>query len=338
MTGSTTPTRVVSGIQPTGGLHLGNLLGAILRWVRMQDEVECLFFLADLHSLSESIDPKIRRANIREMAAALIASGIDPARSTLFAQSAVPAHAELCWIFNGTARMGWLNRMTQWKDKTGKNREGASVALFDYPVLQAADILLYRATHVPVGEDQKQHVELARDIALKFNNDFETELFIAPEPFIGGGTSARVMSLRDGAAKMSKSDPSDASRVNLTDSDDEISQKIRKARTDPAPLPDDPAELADRPEARNLVGIMAAVAGEDENTVLARFAGQGFGAFKPALADALIALLSPLRERLIELRRDEAALDAILAAGAERAASLAAPTLDEAYRAVGLRG
>ncbi len=329
--------RVVSGIQPTGDLHLGNLLGAILRWVRMQDEAECLFFLADLHSLSEHIEPAARLANVREMAAALVASGIDPEKSIVFAQSAVPAHAELCWILNGTARMGWLNRMTQWKDKAGKNREGASVALFDYPVLQAADVLIYQATHVPVGEDQKQHIELARDIALKFNNDFDVELFIPPEPYIGGGTAARVMSLRDGSAKMSKSDPSEQSRIHLTDSDEAIAQKIRKARTDPEPLPDDPALLDSRPEAKNLVGIMAAMTGETTEAVLQRFAGQGFGAFKPALADAAIALLAPLRERLIELRRDEAALDGILTAGAERAALLAAPTLAEAYRAVGLR-
>src|SRR5678816_3693726 len=203
--------RVGSGIQPTGDLHLGNLLGAILRWVRMQDEAECLFFLADLHALTVDIEPAQLRSNVREMAAALIASGIDPAKSTLFAQSAVPAHAELCWILNGTARMGWLNRMTQWKDKAGKNREGASVALFDYPVLQAADILLYRATHVPVGEDQKQHVELTRDIAIKFNTDYGVDLFTLPEPHIGE-TAARIMSLRDGKAKMSKSDASDMSR------------------------------------------------------------------------------------------------------------------------------
>jgi tryptophanyl-tRNA synthetase len=233
--------------------------------------------------------------------------------------------------------MGWLNRMTQWKDKAGKNREGASVALFDYPVLPAADVLIYQATHVPVGEDQKQHIELARDIAIKFNNDFDVELFIPPEPFIGGGTAARVMSLRDGTAKMSKSDPSEQSRIHLTDSDDAIAQKIRKARTDPEPLPEDPAMLENRPEAKNLVGIMAAITGETDAAVLGRFAGQGFGAFKPALADAAIALLAPLRERLIELRRDEAALDAILAAGADKAATLAAPTLAEAYRAVGLR-
>jgi tryptophanyl-tRNA synthetase len=328
--------RVVSGIQPTGDLHLGNLLGAILRWVRMQDEAECLFFLADLHALTVDIEPAQLRSNVREMAAALIASGIDPAKSTLFAQSAVPAHAELCWILNGTARMGWLNRMTQWKDKAGKNREGASVALFDYPVLQAADVLVYQATHVPVGEDQKQHIELARDIALKFNNDFEVELFIPPEPYIGGGTAARVMSLRDGTAKMSKSDPSEQSRIHLTDSDDLIAQKIRKAKTDPEPLPDDPAKLEGRPEAKNLVGIYAEMTGDTPANVLKHFAGQGFGAFKPALADAAIALLAPLRERLMELRRDEAALDAILDAGAERAAALAAPTLAEAYRAVGL--
>jgi len=329
--------RVVSGIQPTGGLHLGNLLGAILRWVRMQDEAQCLFFLADLHALTVDIDPDTLQANVREMAAALIASGIDPAKSTLFAQSAVPAHPELAWILNCTARMGWLNRMTQFKEKSGKSREGASVGLFAYPVLQAADVLLYQATHVPVGEDQKQHIELARDIALKFNNDFDVELFIAPEPYIGGGTAARVMSLRDGSAKMSKSDPSEQSRIHLTDSDDAIAQKIRKAKTDPDPLPDDPALLETRPEAKNLVGIMAAMTDETPAAVLQRFAGQGFGAFKPALADAAIALLAPLRERLIELRRDETALDAILAAGAEKAAALAAPTLAEAYRAVGLR-
>jgi tryptophanyl-tRNA synthetase len=328
--------RVLSGIQPTGGLHLGNLLGAILRWVRMQDEAECLFFLADLHAITIDVEPAELRANVREMAAALIASGIDPARSTLFAQSAVPAHAELAWILQCTARVGWLNRMTQFKEKTGKHREGASVGLYTYPVLQAADILVYRATHVPVGEDQKQHIELARDIALKFNTDFDVDLFIAPEPFIGGGSAARVMSLRDGNAKMSKSDPSDMSRINLTDSNDVIAQKIRKAKTDPEPLPADPAGLAQRPEARNLVGIYGAVTGESVDEVLARFAGEGFGRFKPALGEALIALLEPLRTRLEELRADPAELDRILGEGAERAASLAAPHLAQAYRAVGL--
>jgi len=331
--------RVVSGIQPTGGLHLGNLLGAILRWVRMQDEAEgqydLLFFLADLHSLSDFMEPEVRRSSIREMAAALIASGIDPAKSILFQQSAIPAHSELCWILNGTARMGWLNRMTQWKDKSGKNKEGASVALFDYPVLQAADILLYNATHVPVGEDQKQHVELTRDIAIKFNTDYGTDLFVLPEPFIGE-TAARIMSLRDGSAKMSKSDPSDMSRINLIDDDDTIGQKIRKAKTDPEPLPQDPAALNGRPEAKNLVTIYAAVTGESVEQVLARFAGQGFGAFKPALADALIALLAPIRGRLTDLRRDPAELDRILDDGARRASDIGAPILVRAKAAVGL--
>ena len=328
--------RVVSGIQPTGDLHLGNLLGAILRWVRMQDEAECLFFLADLHALTVDTDPEQLRKSVREMAAALIASGIDPAKSIVFAHSAVPAHAELAWILGCTARMGWLNRMTQWKDKAGKNREGASLGLFAYPVLQAADILLYQATHVPVGEDQKQHVELTRDIAIKFNTDFDVDLFVPPEPYIGGGTAARVMSLRDGKAKMSKTDPSDMSRINLTDSDELIAQKLRKAKTDPEPLPDDPAALDGRPEAKNLVGVYGAVTGESVEQVLARFAGQGFGAFKPVLADAVIALVAPLRARLEQFRADPAELDRILAAGAERAAELGAPTLAAAYRAVGL--
>jgi tryptophanyl-tRNA synthetase len=328
--------RVVSGIQPTGDLHLGNLLGAILRWVRMQDEAECLFFLADLHALTVDVDPDQLAKSIREMAAALIASGIDPNKSIVFRQSAIPAHSELAWILQGTARWGWVNRMTQWKDKAGKNREGSSVGLFTYPVLQAADILLYQATHVPVGEDQKQHIELTRDIALKFNNDFDVELFIPPEPYIGGGAAARIMSLRDGQSKMSKTDPSDMSRINLIDSDDLISQKIRKAKTDPEPLPAEPAGLDGRPEAKNLVGIYAELTGESIEHVLDRFAGQGFGAFKPALADALIAKLSPLRARLGQFRADPAELDRILAAGAERAAALGAPTLAEAYRAVGL--
>ncbi len=327
--------RVVSGIQPTGGLHLGNLLGAILRWVKMQDEAECLFFLADLHALTVDVAPRELRSNVREMAAALIASGIDPAKSIVFRQSAIPAHAELCWILSGTARMGWLNRMTQWKDKAGKNQEGASVGLFTYPVLQAADILLYKATHVPVGEDQKQHVELTRDIAIKFNNDFNVDLFVPPEPLIGAA-AARIMSLRDGRSKMSKTDPSEISRIHLTDSDDQIAQKVRKAKTDPEPLPGDPAALEGRPEARNLVGIYAAVTGESVDQVLQRFAGQGFGIFKPALADVLIALLAPLRARLDEFRRDPAELDRILAEGAVRATDLGAPTLSAAYDAVGL--
>jgi tryptophanyl-tRNA synthetase len=328
--------RVVSGIQPTGDLHLGNLLGAILRWVRMQDEGECLFFLADLHALTVDVDPVQLAASVREMAAALIASGIDPERSIIFRQSAIPAHSELAWILQGTARMGWLNRMTQWKDKAGKNREGSSVGLFTYPVLQAADILLYKATHVPVGEDQKQHVELTRDVAIKFNTDFDVDLFVPPEPYIGGGAAARIMSLRDGRSKMSKSDPSDMSRINLVDSDDMIGQKIRKAKTDPEPLPDNLEALQGRPEAANLVGIYAEVTGETAEQVLGRFAGRGFGAFKPALTDVLIALIAPLRARLEQFRADPAELDRLLADGSARAAELGAPTLAEAYRAVGL--
>ena len=328
--------RVVSGIQPTGGLHLGNLLGAILRWVRMQDEAECLYFLADLHALTVDVDPAALQGNVREMAAALIASGIDPKKSIIFRQSAIPAHAELAWILQGTARMGWLNRMTQWKDKAGKNQEGSSVGLFTYPVLQAADILLYNATHVPVGEDQKQHVELTRDIALKFNNDFDVELFVAPEPYIGGGVAARVMSLRDGRSKMSKTDPSEQSRIHLTDSDEQIVQKIRKAKTDPEPLPDNAAALEARPEAKNLVGVYGAVTGESVEQVLAQFAGQGFGTFKPALAEVLIGLIAPIRQRLDELRRNPAELDRILADGAARASELGAPILARAKTAVGL--
>ncbi|HYD12186.1 MAG TPA: tryptophan--tRNA ligase [Allosphingosinicella sp.] len=328
--------RVVSGIQPTGNLHLGNYLGAIRRWVRMQHEMECLIFLADLHSLSEHIPAAERRRNVHEMAASLIACGIDPEIAVLYNQARIPAHAELCWLLNGTARMGWLNRMTQWKDKAGKNREGASVALFDYPVLQAADVLLYQATHVPVGEDQKQHLELARDIAQKFNTDYGVELFILPEPLIGE-TAARIMSLRDGNAKMSKSDPSDMSRVNLGDDSDTIAQKIRKAKTDPEPLPDNVDALAGRPEALNLVTIYAALTDRSSQSVLDDFAGKGFGAFKPALADLVVETLAPIRARLQDFDAHPEALEAILEKGSAKAAALAAPTLERAYRAMGLR-
>jgi tryptophanyl-tRNA synthetase len=331
--------RVLSGIQPTGNLHLGNYLGAIRNWVKMQDEMsgdsQCFFFLADMHSISVHEEKAQRINNVRDMAAALIAAGIDPERSVLFNQARVPAHAELCWLLNGTARIGWLNRMTQFKDKAGKNREGASVALYAYPVLQAADVLLYQATHVPVGEDQKQHLELTRDIATKFNTDFGVDLFTLPDPIIPKAT-ARIMSLRDGAAKMSKSDPSDASRINLTDDDDAIAQKVRKAKSDPDVLPDSAAGLEGRAEALNLVGIYAALSGETPDAVCARFAGQGFGAFKPALADVLVAHLAPIRARYLELKDDSAALDAILIKGAEKAAAAAAPTLAGAYEAMGL--
>ncbi len=327
--------RVVSGIQTTGNLHLGNYLGAIKNWVAMQDQGECLFFLADLHALTGNISPQELANSTIEMAATLMASGIDD-RAILFNQARVPAHAELCWILNGTARMGWLNRMTQWKDKAGKNREGASVGLFTYPVLQAADVLVYKATHVPVGEDQKQHLELARDIATKFNTDYEVELFPLPEPFISKA-APRIMSLRDGSAKMSKSDPSDLSRINLSDDDDTIAQKFKKAKTDPEPLPDSFDALAERPEAKNLVTIFAALSDRDSQSVVAEFAGQGFGAFKPALADLAISVLSPVRERLNQLLGDREAVGAQLARGAARASELAAPTLLAAQKAVGLQ-
>ena len=334
--------RVVSGIQPTGNLHLGNYLGAIRNWVRMQDSLEegsqCLFFLADLHAISLPHDPAELRRGTLEMAAALVACGIDPARSVLFNQAQVPAHAELQWLLSGTARMGWLGRMTQWKDKAGKNREGQSVALFGYPVLQAADVLLYQATHVPVGEDQKQHLELARDIAQKFNNDFcreDAPVFTLPEPIVPP-EAARIMSLRDGSAKMSKSDPSDMSRINLSDSADEIMKKVKKAKTDPEPLPSEPAGLDGRPEALNLVTIYGALTGESADEVLAQYGGEGFGRFKPALGERLVETLAPISARFRELIADRESLDAILARGAARARAIGTPTLDAAYRALGL--
>ena len=331
--------RVLSGIQPTGNLHLGNYLGAIRNWVRMQDEMEdgsqCFFFLADMHSITVHEEREQRLKNVREMAAALIAAGIDPDRSTLFNQARVPAHAELQWLLNGTARIGWLNRMTQFKDKAGKNREGASVGLYVYPVLQAADVLLYQATHVPVGEDQKQHLELTRDVAVKFNTDFGVDLFTIPDPIIPK-ESARIMSLRDGSTKMSKSDPSDMSRINLTDDDDAIMQKVRKAKTDPEPLPSEAAGLAGRPEANNLVGIYATLTESTPDAVCAGFAGQGFGAFKPALGEVLVETLRPIRQRFEELKADDQQLDALLTKGAEKARAAAHPTLMGAYDALGL--
>ncbi len=331
--------RVVSGIQPTGNLHLGNYLGAIKQWVAMQDAMqaghECLFFLADLHALSQPVIPAELGAHTTEMAATLLACGIDPQRSILFNQARVAEHSALHWILGGTARMGWLSRMTQWKDKAGKKGESQSVGLFTYPVLQAADVLLYQATHVPVGEDQKQHLELARDIAVKFNTDYG-DTFVLPEPFISKA-APRIMSLRDASAKMSKSDPSDASRINLVDDDDTIAGKIRKAKSDADVLPDAMAGLAERAEANNLVTIYAALADIAPDAVLAQFAGQGFGAFKPALADLAVATLSPIRERLTTLLADRAAVTAVLADGAGRASVLAAPTLAKAQAAVGLQ-
>jgi len=335
--------RIVSGIQPTGNLHLGNYLGAIRNWVAMQDDAaaqgaECFFFLADLHAISVAHKPAELAANTREMVAALVACGVDPAKSVLFNQTQVPAHAELQWLLNGTARMGWLSRMTQFKDKAGKNRDSVSVALFTYPVLMAADVLLYQATHVPVGDDQKQHLELARDLATKFNLDFCPEdqpLFTLPEPIIPP-TAARIMSLRDGTSKMSKSDPSDMSRINLTDDADTIMGKIKKAKSDADALPSEVEGLEGRAEARNLVGIYAAMSGQSVAEILGEFGGKGFGAFKPALGELLVEKLAPINERFIALRQDRDALDAILRAGAAKAREAAAPTLAAAYDALGL--
>ena len=336
--------RVVSGIQPTGNLHLGNYLGAIRNWVRMQDEVtadgkgECLFFIADLHAISLPHDPAALRSGTLEIVAALVACGIDPAKSVLFNQAQVPQHAELQWLLNGTARMGWLNRMTQFKDKSGKNREGASIALFTYPVLQAADVLLYQTTHVPVGEDQKQHLELARDIAQKFNNDFASEdapVFTLPEPIVPP-EAARIMSLRDGNAKMSKSDPSEMSRIDMIDDADTIMKKVKKAKTDPEPLPSEEAGLEGRAEARNLLTIYGALTGKSVREVLAEHGGAGFGQFKPALGEVLVETLAPINARFRELLGDREQLDAILAKGASRAREMAIPTLSATYEALGL--
>lgn len=327
--------RVVSGIQPTGNLHLGNYLGAIKNWVKMQDEGECLYFLADLHAITVYNEPAQLSANTREMAAALIASGVDPDRSVLFNQARVAGHAELAWMLFCTARIGWLNRMTQFKEKSGKNRESASIGLYAYPVLQAADVLIYGATHVPVGEDQKQHMELARDIAAKFNTDYGVDLFPLPQPFTTG-SAARVMNLRDGNAKMSKSDPSDMSRINMADDDETIAAKVRKAKSDADVLPSELAGLEDRAEARNLVNIYAAAADITPQAVLDLYAGQGFGAFKPALADLLVETLRPIRDRFVMLRSDDTAIDAILTKGAEKASALSRPTVEAAYAAMGL--
>jgi tryptophanyl-tRNA synthetase len=329
--------RIFSGIQPTGNLHLGNYLGAIRNWVTMQEQHECIYCVVDLHAITVAQDPATLRTGIREMTAALLASGIDPVRSILFPQSQVRVHAELAWVLMCTARMGWLNRMTQFKDKSGKDREGVSVGLYTYPVLQAADILAYKATHVPVGEDQKQHLELARDIAAKFNADMGVELFPLPEPVIEG-PATRVMSLRDGSAKMSKSDPSDASRINLTDDADMISQKIKRAKTDAEPLPSEAAGLAGRPEAANLVGIMAALANSSVAEVLVQYGGQGFGQFKPALAEIMVSTFAPITARFNAMRRDTSMLDAVLADGAARARAIAEPVLAEVHRAVGFTG
>ena len=329
-------TRIFSGIQPSGGLTLGNYLGALKRFVEKQNEgIETIYCLVDMHAITTWQDPAKLRHATREAAAGFIAAGIDPARSILFNQSQVSAHAELGWIFNCIARMGWMSRMTQFKDKAGKNSENVSLGLFAYPSLMAADILVYKATHVPVGEDQKQHLELCRDIAIKFNNDYGVNFFPVVEPVIeGAGT--RVMSLRDGTMKMSKSDPSDQSRINLTDDADTISKKIRKAKTDPEPLPDTVEGLKDRPEARNLVNIYAGLAGMTPDAVVKEYAGAQFGTFKPALADLAVAKLSPITTEMTRLMKDPGEIDVILGKGAARADALARPILEEVFKIVGM--
>jgi tryptophanyl-tRNA synthetase len=330
--------RVFSGVQPSGALHLGNYLGALVKFVALQRQHECLFCVVDLHAITAWQDPAALATQTQEIAAAYIAAGVDPSRAIIFPQSAVAGHSELAWILDCVARVGWLDRMTQFKDKIGKHKERASVGLYAYPVLQAADILLYKATHVPVGEDQKQHLELARDIAAKFNHDFEApDFFPLPEPLVEG-PGARVMSLRDGAAKMSKSDPSDQSRINLMDDADQIAAKIRRAKTDPLPLPEGVKGLEGRPEADNLVGIYAALAEETKAQVLTTFAGKGFGDFKPALADLLIEKLAPVSEAMRRMIADPAEIDRILASGADKARDLAGPTIDETRRIVGFWG
>jgi tryptophanyl-tRNA synthetase len=326
--------RIFSGVQPTGNLHLGNYLGAIRNWVRLQNDYECIFCMVDLHAITVWQDPAELRSNTREVAAAMIASGVDPETNIIFNQSQVPQHAELAWIFNCVARLGWLDRMTQFKDKAGKDKARASVGLYAYPNLMAADILAYKATHVPVGEDQKQHLELCRDIAQKFNHDYGEEVFPIVEPLIFG-EATRVMSLRDGSKKMSKSDVSHASRINMTDDVDTIAKKIRKARTDAEPLPTEVAGLKDRPGASNLVGIYAALSDTTSAQVLTEFGGKGFGDFKPALADLAVDKLSQIQDEMRRLMAAPDHVDAIIKTGAEKARAIAEPILQEIREKVG---
>jgi tryptophanyl-tRNA synthetase len=326
--------RIFSGVQPTGNLHLGNYLGAIRNWVRLQDEYECIFCMVDLHAITVWQDPKELMKNTREVAAGMIAAGVDPDKNVLFNQSTVPAHAQLAWVFNCVARMGWLNRMTQFKEKAGKHKENASVGLFAYPNLMSADILAYKATHVPVGEDQKQHLELARDTAQKFNSDYGVEFFPLPEPLIFGAAT-RVMSLRDGAKKMSKSDESDYSRINMTDDADAIARKVRKAKTDLHPMPDSEEGLEGRPEASNLLGIYAALGDGDKNAVIQQFAGRQFSEFKQELVDLAVSVLGPINAEMKRLMDEPAHIDAVLKKGAERANAIAEPILKDVYDIVG---
>ena len=326
--------RIFSGVQPTGSLHLGNYLGAIRNWARLQDEFEAIYCVVDLHAVTAPHEPKELSRATREVTAGLIASGIDPARSIIFNQSMVPEHAELSWLFNCVARLGWLNRMTQFKEKAGKNRDQASVGLYAYPVLMAADILAYKATHVPVGEDQKQHLELTRDIAQSFNSTYGLDFFPLPEPQIFG-SATRVMSLRDGTKKMSKSDESDYSRINMTDGADEIAQKIRKARTDPHPLPESADRLAQRPEALNLVSIYAALEDIEIDQVIQEYQGQGFSTFKKALADLAVVRLGPVGNEMKRLTAESGEIDKVLADGAERATQLSRPIVAEVREIMG---
>jgi tryptophanyl-tRNA synthetase len=334
---------VFSGVQPTGNLHLGNYLGAIRNFVPLQDKYDCIYCVVDMHAITVWQDPKELKNSIREVTAAFLAAGIDPKKHIVFNQSQVAEHAELAWVFNCVARLGWMNRMTQFKEKVGKDRENASLGLYAYPSLMAADILVYRGTHVPVGEDQKQHVELARDIAQKFNNDFAESIrangldepfFPLPEPLIQG-PATRVMSLRDGTKKMSKSDASDQSRINLTDDADAIALKVRRAKTDPDPLPHDEKALEARPEADNLVGIYAAVAELSKADVLKQFGGAQFSTFKPALADLLVAKLSPITNEMRKLKSDPAYIDSVLADGSARAEKIAGETMKAVKDIVG---
>ena len=329
--------RIFSGIQPTGNLHLGNYLGAIQNWVKLQDDFECIYCVVDLHAITVPQDPVELTKSTREVAASVLAAGINPETSILFNQSQVPQHAELAWIFNCVARLGWLNRMTQFKEKAGKNRENATVGLYAYPTLMAADILAYKATHVPVGDDQKQHLELTRDIAQAFNAMYGEEFFPLPEPQILG-KATRVMSLRDGNAKMSKSDPSEYSRITMTDDADAIMTKIKKAKTDPEPLPSEADGLEGRPEARNLVSIYAALAETSVEDVLAEYGGQGFGVFKPALADVAIAKLAPITDQMNIYMQDPSQIDSILKDGAERAHAIAQPIMGDIRRLTGFLG
>jgi tryptophanyl-tRNA synthetase len=329
---------VLSGMQPTNTLHLGNYLGALKNWVRMQDQMPCLFCVVDMHAITADAgygQPAELTRSTREVAAAYIAGGVDPKRSPIFNQGQVPEHGELAWVLNCVARLGWLDRMTQFKEKSGKHKERASVGLYTYPVLMAADILVYRATHVPVGEDQKQHLELARDIAAKFNNDFGVpDFFPQPEPVITG-SGTRVMSLRDGSKKMSKSDESDNSRINLTDDADMIADKIRRAKTDPNPLPGTKDELAGRPEAENLLNIYAALADQDRDKVIIDFAGQNFSTFKSALADLTVSKLEPITREMRRLLADPAEIDRVLKDGAQKARAIATPIMEEVKKTVG---